>query len=124
MLSITRLPRVRFSVRSLMIAVAAFAGLFGIFYAYFVGPIRVETETVRLVERMGGRVSRVDNHPAWLKRAFQGQDQKRVVIVHLEGTKVSDTDLLYLRDLAKLGGLYLDSTPITGCGTRDDRWYG
>jgi hypothetical protein len=96
-------PRLRFTVRQTMLLVAIFAVLFGVFYAYFVGPIRVETGTVGAIEHLGGRVSRVDNHPAWLKRILQGQDQKRVVIVHLEGADISDSDLLYLKDFPKLG---------------------
>ena len=108
-----RFPRPRFTVQRMMLVVALFAAVFGAFYAYFVGPVLVETGTVSLVEHLGGHVSRVDNHPPWLKRILQGQDQKRVVIVHLEGAEVSDSDILYLKDFPKLGGLYLNRTPIT-----------
>jgi Leucine rich repeat len=105
--------RLRFTIQRMMLMVALLAALFGVFYAYFIGPIHVETGAVSLVEHRGGHVSRVDNHPAWLKRILQGQDQKRVVIVHLEGANISDSDILYLKEFPKLGGLYLNRTPIT-----------
>ena len=108
-----KFPRLRFTMQQMMLVVAIIAALFGVFYAYFVRPIRTETGTASVIEHLGGRVSRVDNHPAWLKRILQGQDQKRVVIVHLEGADISDSDILYLKDFPKLGGLYLNRTPIT-----------
>jgi hypothetical protein len=108
-----RFPRLRLTIRRMMLLIALFAAILGVFYAYFIGPIRVETGTVGVIEHLGGRVSRVDNHPAWLKRILRGQDQERVVIVHLEGAEISDSDILYLKDFPKLGGLYLNRTPLT-----------
>ena len=35
------------------------------------------------------------------------------MIVHLQGAEVSDSDILYLKDFPKLGGLYLNRKPIT-----------
>ena len=43
-------------------------------------------------------VSRFPLAEIGVKRILQGQDQKRVVIVHLEGAEVSDSDILYLKD--------------------------
>lgn len=108
-----KFPRPRFTLQRMMVLVIIFAALFGAFYEYFVSPIRVETGAAVSIARLGGRVSKVDNHPAWLKRILQGQDQKRVVIVHLEDADISDSDLLHLKDFPKLGGLYLNRTPIT-----------
>lgn len=44
--------------------------------------------------------------------------QKQVVSLHLEGTKLKDSDLTYVATMPKLERLYLDDNPLTDAGVK------
>jgi uncharacterized protein YjbI with pentapeptide repeats len=108
-----RSHRRQIRLRTVLVANIFFALLLFAFWSMFIQPVGIELRSARVIETFGGQVSRVDNHPAWLRRVLHGQDQRRVVIVHLEGSDITDPDLRYLTDFPKLGGLYLKRTEVT-----------
>jgi len=63
--------------------------------------------------RLGVRFRGSITIPLGSGESFTAKDQRQVVIVHLEGTDITDADLGHLTDFPKLGGLYLKRTAVT-----------
>src|SRR5437867_4478203 len=67
-----------------------------------------EAAAVRMVERLGGGITRDDKQPG-----------KPVIGVVLRFTKVTDADLKELKEFKQLTTLILQLTQVTGAGLKD-----
>lgn len=115
-----RLPRFRFRLRTLLLALTMAALAMGV----AVRPARKQRAAVRHVERLGGYVLYEyelagESRPAgwsWQAR-WLGQDfAARVGRVYLCGPQVGDDSLAPLGELSALQELVLESTRVTSAG--------
>src|SRR5262249_22360996 len=67
-----------------------------------------EAAVVKMIEKLGGRVTRDDNRPG-----------KPVVFVDLRGTKITDAGLKELKELKSLETLNLLNTMVTDAGLKE-----
>jgi hypothetical protein len=102
-----RLPRARFSLRSMLVAALLWCMLVGLFFAALRDELRIEQETRLKVVALGGTTHAVNYKPVWLQKLLSDEDLASITVVHLDGATVNDDDLAALADLPALGGLHL-----------------
>jgi hypothetical protein len=123
-----RLPRLRFTVRRLMVVVAGIAALLGS-AAWYAKLAHRQQRAVMLVRSRGGLVlygyvaealekkaPLKPPFPSWLSRALGDDYLDNVAIINLSGTGFNDTEMQALKGLKRLYRLNLRHTPVTDAG--------
>jgi len=118
-----RLRWYQFSLRTLLIFMTVVAILVGTFVVQVIIPAERQKAAVAMIERRGGSVDYSDKSksewtsvPDWLRNCLGPGYFQSVMLVELQGTKITDAELERLQGLVTLQYLLLSSTQITDTG--------
>ena len=103
----------QYSLRTLFVVVTLFCILMGTVVKQIVIPAERQRAAVEQLEGLGGRFTfaEITNDESWFRQTLRkwlpSEYLDAIKIVWLNGSRVSDTDLVFLEDLAQLKALTL-----------------
>jgi hypothetical protein len=113
-------PRMRFRMRTAIVAIALCALALALLDLWLRAPYRAEQHAAAALQRRGGKIVMVDSAPRWLRNYVRSDflNMNVAAIIHLSQSRVRDEDLIHLHAFQHFGVLDLSDTKISQAGLK------